>query len=230
MNWRVHDLLRLRCPGDLHAEGPVPAWVNDALLRAPWAVVRRAPAESGFVPVGVRGHHRGERFACFLDSSSIIDFVTPEALSSAQAWQQVVRGNDLPAMRVLPVVHTILRTADFRWGPVGSVGFQLASGVPAALRTSDLDLIVRLNDFQIPLAITEKLLEAVQRTEGRVDMLLETAEGAISFVEYLGNQPELVLRGINGPRLILRREFLGENTENRSQNSEFAERGVSKQS
>ena len=218
MRWRVHDLLRLRCPGDLHAAGTVPAWVNTALLRAPWVVVRRAPMEKGFVPIGVRGHHRGERFACFIDSSSIIDSVTPEALSSPQAWRQVIQGTDLPPLRALPVVHNILRTCDLRWGPVGSVGFELASDIPAAHRTSDLDLIVRLSDFLIPPAITQKLLEAVHGTKVRVDMLLETAEGAISFLEYLGDQPELVLRTINGPTLIPRSEI---RRENRKQESEF---------
>jgi hypothetical protein len=34
--------------------------------------------------------------------------------------------------------------------------------------------------------------------------LLETPEGAISLLEYLGNQPNLLLRSIQGPKLIPR--------------------------
>jgi phosphoribosyl-dephospho-CoA transferase len=204
MRWCVHDLLRLGNPDDLKGSGPVPMWVNAALSRTPWVVVRRAPTKGGLVPIGVRGDHRSERFASFIDPSSISESVPPEALSSSQTWQQVDQRRDLPPMRALAVVHAILRTSDLCWGPVGSVGFELASGVPAAHRASDLDLIVRLSDFLIPWATTQKLLEVMHGTEIRVDLLLETGEGAISFLEYIGNQPDLVLRSINGPSLIQR--------------------------
>lgn len=209
MGWTVHDLLRLRDPDDLVSRGPVPGWVNAALTRAPWVVVRRAPVEGTFIPVGIRGQSRGERFAAFISSSSVVQSVSPEELALSMAWQTAVRREALPAMSALPLVHAILRTATLHWGPVGSVGFELASGVPTAHPSSDLDLIVRLSDFPIPPATTEKLLEMVHRSELRIDLLLETPEGAISLLEYLAGQPNLLLRSSLGPKLIPGKRFGG---------------------
>jgi phosphoribosyl-dephospho-CoA transferase len=211
MGWVVHDLLRLRDPVGLMSRGPVPAWVNDALSRAPWVVVRRAPLEGAFIPIGVRGQSRGERFAAFTDSSSVVESVSPEELALTKAWQTAVRREALPAISALPLVHAILQTSALRWGPVGSVGFELASGLPVAHPTSDLDLVVRLSDFSIPPATTEKLLEINHRIEVRIDVLLETPEGAISLPEYVGNQPTLLLRSVQGPKLIPRNVSWGLN-------------------
>jgi len=198
MGWNVHDLLRLRHPGDLLGRCPVPAWVDPALSPAPWVVVRRAPIEGETIPVGVRGRCRTERFAGFIRASSVVECVSPEALASPEAWLPVVRREELPPMRALPVLHATLCGSGLRWGPVGSVGFELASGVPVTHRTSDLDLIVRLNDFPIPPATAQILLEIIHGTEVRVDLLLETFAGAIAFLEYVSGQSDVVLRSING--------------------------------
>src|SRR5271165_1672388 len=47
------------------------------------------------------------------------------------------------------------------WGPVGSVGFELATAFPAANCSSDLDLIIRLSDVLVP-RIAEKVVEAIE--------------------------------------------------------------------
>jgi phosphoribosyl-dephospho-CoA transferase len=198
----VHDLLRLSDPGDLVNRDPSPGWVHEALSRAPWVVVRRAPFERELIPVGVRGQSRSERFATYVHPSSIAECVSPEDLSSSQAWKKAARCEEMPALRLLPRVYRILRTTDLIWGPVGSVGFELASGVPIAHRMSDLDLIVRTSDFLIPPATTKKLLAMLQGTEVQVDLLLETMDGAISFLEYAGGGPNLLLRNLNGPCLV----------------------------
>lgn len=207
----VHDLLRVRGPADLVNRDSAPDWVSEELCRVPWVVVRRAPLEGEFVPVGVRGQSRGARFAAFVHSSSIVEFVTPESLSSSQAWKKALRYEELPAMRALSHVHATLGRSGLSWGPVGSVGFELASGAPVASLKSDLDLIVRVSDFLIPPATTKTLLSIVQGNVVRVDLLLETMEGAISFLEYAGSGPNLLLRTVNGPSLIRHvRETTGE--------------------
>jgi phosphoribosyl-dephospho-CoA transferase len=207
----VHDLLRVRGPADLVNRDSAPEWVSEELSRVPWIVVRRAPIEGEFVPVGVRGQSRGARFAAFVHSSSIVEFATPESLSSSQAWKKAFRHEELPAMRALSHVHATLRRSGLSWGPVGSVGFELASGAPVASLKSDLDLIVRVSDFLIPPATTKTLLSIVQGNVVRVDLLLETMEGAISFLEYAGSGPNLLLRTVNGPGLIRHlRETTGE--------------------
>jgi phosphoribosyl-dephospho-CoA transferase len=205
MGVTVHDLLRVRGSDALISRDPAPEWVNQALSRAPWVVVRRAPVESELIPVGVRGQNRSERFASFVHSSSVLACLSPENLSFSEVWRKAVRFEELPAMRALLRVEAILQGSDLHWGPSGSVGFELASGVPVALQTSDLDLIVRLGDLLIPPPTTRKLLailERVEMTGVRVDLLLETRQGAIALLEYAGAGTKLLLRTIHGPRLI----------------------------
>lgn len=202
MELTVHDLLRLRTPDDLVSQDQAPEWLGDALSQAPWVVVRRAPFEGEYVPVGVRGQNRNERFAAFIHSSSIAGRVSPENLSSRQAWKIGLGRQELPAMRALFHMHETLWGHGLRWGPVGSVGFELTTGIPVTHRTSDLDLVVRVSNFLISSEITEKLLAILQRSGVRVDLLLETEEGAISFLEFAGGESNLLLRSINGPRLI----------------------------
>ena len=198
----VHDLLRLRSPGDLVSRERVPEWVSDALVRAPWVVVRRAPVERETIPVGVRGQRRSERFGAFVHSSSIVECVCPQDLSSSQAWKAAIRREELPAMRALPMVHATLRTSHLSWGPVGSVGFELASGFPITHGTSDLDLVVRRRDFLISPVTVRTLLALIEGIGIRIDLLLETADGAVSLLEYASGEPTLLLRSVNGPSLI----------------------------
>jgi len=202
MELHVHDLLRLRDPGDLACRVPAPEWVSESLSRTPWVVVRRALVENEFIPIGVRGPSRSERFASFVQSSSIVECVSPVSLSSPQAFQKLARRDELPAMRALSYVHAALRTSDLNWGPVGSVGFELASGVPVAQQNSDLDLVILMSDLLIPPAITNKLVEILEGAGVHVDLLLETMAGAVSFREYARGGPNLLLRSLNGPRLI----------------------------
>jgi phosphoribosyl-dephospho-CoA transferase len=207
MEWTVHDLLRLRDSGDFVSRGPVPEWVRESLSPAPWVVVRRAPMEGEYLPVGVRGESRSDRLAGFIHSSSIVEGVRPQQLSASRAWERGLRRDELPAMRALPFVHEILRASNVHWGPIGSVGLELATGVQVAHRTSDLDLIVRLPNFLVPPAITKNLAAILKGTEVRVDLLLETVAGAISFREYISGAPNLLLRSVNGPRLVSKFEI-----------------------
>jgi phosphoribosyl-dephospho-CoA transferase len=202
MGWTVHDLLRLRNAGDFVSRDPVPAWVKESLSPIPWVVVRRAPMEGEFVPVGVRGESRSDRSAGFIHLSSIAECLRPHQLIASRAWERAVRRDILPAIRVLPFIEEILRASDLHWGPVGSIGFELATGIQVAHPTSDLDLVVRLPDFLIPPATARNLVAILQEIEVRVDLLCEGAEGAISFREYISGAPNLLLRSVDGPRLI----------------------------
>jgi phosphoribosyl-dephospho-CoA transferase len=200
MDITVHDLLRLRGPEELVNYDQAPQWVSEALSRAPWVVVRRASFERELIPVGVRGRSRSERFAGFADPSSIEESVRPEELISSQAWKRAVRFEEVPAMGLLPLINEDLRMLDLCWGPVGSIGFELASGLPVANRESDLDLIVRMNDIVIPRATTEKLLAIARGFQ--VDLLVETPVGGVSLLEYATVRQNLMLRTVKGPSLI----------------------------
>ncbi|MBV8418121.1 MAG: malonate decarboxylase holo-ACP synthase [Verrucomicrobia bacterium] len=197
-----HDLLRLRDPRDLVHRVPTPSWVCEALLLAPWVVVRRAPFENELIPVGVRGRNRSERFAAFAHAASIVQCAKPEELAAGQSWRTAPRREELPAMRALPPIHAMLRKLGLAWGPIGSVGFELASGLPAANSGSDLDLLIRVQDTVLPRTIAEDLVAFMEGVGVRVDVGLETTAGGIALAEYARGVPELLLRTLNGPRLI----------------------------
>ena len=196
-----HDLLRLSDPRDLVCRVPPPSWLHEALLRALWVVVRRAPFENELIPVGVRGRDRSDRFAAFAHPETVIHCVSPEQLASCQAWREAPRKEKIPALSALPQIHLALQTLGLRWGPVGSVGFELATGYPAANCSSDLDLIIRMNDVPVP-RVAEKLVAVMEGAGVRVDVLVETKAGAIALAEYARSGPNLLLRTVNGPRLV----------------------------
>ena len=76
----THDLIRLREPIALTTDAPVPSWVETALRRTPWVVVRRGYIRDGMMPVGVRGVTRSQRFAAVVAVTEIAERLSPEDL------------------------------------------------------------------------------------------------------------------------------------------------------
>ncbi len=97
-------------------------------------------AHGASIAVGIRGATRGERFGAWIDPVHIDAVFTPEALCAREP--DTARA-DLPAFALLRAVAPILSTSRLVWGPAGSAGFELASGVATITLDSDLDLIVR---------------------------------------------------------------------------------------
>jgi phosphoribosyl-dephospho-CoA transferase len=207
-----HDLLRLRDPRDLVYRAPPPSWSDEVLSQVPWVVVRRAPFENELIPVGIRGKNRSERFAAFAHATTVVQCVSPKDLVSCQAWREAARREELPALRALPKIQMALQALGLSWGPVGSVGFELATAFPAANCSSDLDLIIRLNDLLVP-RVAEELVAVIEDAGARVDVLLETKAGAIALAEYVRTGPNLVLRTVNGPRLARKNHAKGRSDE-----------------
>lgn len=203
----THTLLKVSGPESLAGvAAEVPAWVAESLRNAPWVVVRRAPLVNGFIPVGVRGSSRHHRYACWLFSAAVVERVTPQALVLKQAWVTAPRRSAIPAIAALEAVSSIMYEYDLGhcWGPGGSVGFELASGCPAATRRSDLDLVVA-TDIPLSTGPARALLAALQKLPVRADVLLEMPYGAVALSEYTRaphSTVGLVLRTTQGPKLI----------------------------
>jgi phosphoribosyl-dephospho-CoA transferase len=68
----------------LIGEVPVPDWVPGCLARAPLVVVRRARLRGGWLPVGVRGPSRRERFAAWLSPEMVASRIRPEDLTGSE--------------------------------------------------------------------------------------------------------------------------------------------------
>lgn len=196
---RPHDLLRVADRAWLRYEGSVPAWVNAALDRAPWVVVRRAPTRAGSIPVGVRGRARAERIAAFLAPAAVSERVTPEDLAAARSWCRVSHAHRVDSLRVLNAVEELFAPLGLAWGPTGSVGFELATGLSTARPTSDLDVVVRAPE-PWHLEDARELVDQLAKLPVRVDAQLDAPAGAVALTEYAHAEWAL-LRTPDGPRL-----------------------------
>ncbi len=141
----THDLIRLRAPIKLAGDTP-PAWVEVALSQIPWVVVRRGHLRDGMIPVGVRGLTRSHRLAAFVAVAEIADRLSPEDLTVSGRVIEQKRKDAVPALAALERVAGLLVRRGYRWGPGGSIGFELATGIATATALSDLDLILRKID------------------------------------------------------------------------------------
>lgn len=190
-----HDLLELAPPAAIVTGAALPAWALASLARAPFVVVRRAARRGGLVPVGVRGATRRERLAGWLPEARAVRRVRPEDLAARRGWL----GRDAPQLAALARVEGILAAHALCWGPVGGVGFELATGTGCLTAESDVDLVVRA---EAPLGreLARSLHAALAALPVRVDVQLETPAGAVALAEYAAGGPRVVLRTLEGPR------------------------------
>jgi phosphoribosyl-dephospho-CoA transferase len=196
-----HDLLRLGERAALRSARAIPEWVREALQEAPFVVVRRVLSGRGTIPVGVRGSTRNARFAASLGWEAIVARVTPEQLARQRAWRVGSREAPIASLTALERLADPLDRFGLAWGPTGSVGFELATGVAVAHSQSDLDLVVRA---QTPLSrgLAKELERLVSAVPVRVDVQIETPQGAIALAEYTAGPSKLLLRTRRGPRLV----------------------------
>jgi phosphoribosyl-dephospho-CoA transferase len=194
---RPHDLLRLLGAAAPSLPVDAPVWTRDALLAAPWVVVRRCTAPAGLIPVGIRGTTRYQRYPWLVTPDQVHHTVTPEDLSLAD----LPAGRDLPATRTLAAIRTTLHDMDVQWGPTGSVGFELATGIPTATSASDLDLVVRAPaDPALLVALHHRLAGL----DARVDCQVETRWGVVALAEMVSECGEVLMRTATGPLLVSR--------------------------
>lgn len=201
MELRPHDLLRIKDITRIDFDSKRGDWLQEALILAPFAVMRRAPQEEKRIPIGIRGGSREQRLAGVTDSNNIKQYITPEELTASKGWRDNKHLNEIGIAKNLELIDGILSKEGFLWGPTGSIGFELASGVTVVNKDSDLDIILRISQF-ISLPAARQLLDELLQVPVKMDILLETPEGAIALEEYAGNSSQMLLRTIYGPCLI----------------------------
>jgi phosphoribosyl-dephospho-CoA transferase len=199
----VHALLRVADPEALIWDADRPHWAEAALQLARWAVIRRAAPRPGLWPVGLRGALRSQRAAAWLPHHAAGECIMPQHLAATQAWREHPRATATPAIAVLDEVAAIFATHGFagRWGPGGSVGFELASGVRCTTPDSDLDLVLSA-ELPMTRADAASLHTDLSRLPVRIDVLLETPWGAAVLAEYARGVDAVLLRSAQGPRLV----------------------------
>ncbi|MFC6139619.1 malonate decarboxylase holo-ACP synthase [Paraburkholderia silvatlantica] len=198
--WRAHDLLRI---AHHTPSGDEPDWVRAALARAPWVVVRRTRAAAGFVAVGVRGSVRPERFGTWLHTEDIESSFAPEDLPGVEPLRT---RRALPAFIALAALRTSAAPLrNYVWGPTGSAGFELATGVPTLTASSDLDILIRLPQRVSRAAIdalAQTLAQAASRCGTRIDAQLETPAGGVALAELAAHKPRVLARASSGAQLV----------------------------
>ena len=187
---RVHDLVELdRSWIERIAESAI----REALVVTPWAVVRRACAANGSVAIGIRGTTRDGRWPLVAPHAAILSCVTPESLVT------VVPRRRLPALLALSAVRRSAVRADIVWGPVGGVGFELATGSPVVTAQSDCDIIVRTGGAWSALAA---FASDVRSLGVRVDAQVEAATFGFALDELLGASGSVMAKTPTGPQLV----------------------------
>ena len=110
----------------------------------------------------------------------------------------------MPALSALARVAPILARRGYRWGPGGSVGFELATGVPTATLSSDLDVILRQDRRLEPDAAADLRAALAEAADpARIDVLLETPRGGVSLADLAARPAQVLVRTPDGPRLAV---------------------------
>lgn len=109
---------------------------------------------------------------------------------------------DVPALRELRALLARWRDIAYAWGPAGSVGFELATGVACVTPSSDLDIVL-YSDRPMTRDEAARLHASLADSLTRVDVLIETPCGGFSLAEYatVPATASLLLRTADGPRL-----------------------------
>jgi phosphoribosyl-dephospho-CoA transferase len=196
-----HDLLWVTDWHALHASAPLPAWVNaEWMVRAP-VVVRREEVEgTALIPVGLRGRQRSERLSAYLESGAVLRRLSPEMLARQAAWRRMSCLECLPATAALERIAPLLDSSGLSWGPTGSMGFALASGLPALREQSDLDILVRC-DAPFTRDQTQMLAGMFDGHTCRIDMQIDSGHGGFAFAEWTRNHGRVLLKTGLGPFL-----------------------------
>ena len=186
---RVHDLLLLRSGVVSTADVSKPAWVTLLGSSNLWVVVRRATAPEALVAVGLRGINRNQRWGGLADLADIKERFRPSQLSCHMAHRTRIV---VPAMGALSWLERQLDKSELDWGPVGSVGFELATGQQVVTGTSDLDIAL-FAPTRFTRETARELWSVMKAAPAKVDVRVETLYCGFSLEEYAREETGQVL-------------------------------------
>ena len=161
-----------------------------------YATIRRGRAEKGYLPVGLRGKERNQRFAFELLLEAVDTVIQPWSLIKKSSFREEEIAH-YPVYQAYKQAAEILQGA--KWGVGGSLGFELATGRPTVKPTSDFDLLIYANEpAELPLLAIQQHLAYFQQ----VDTQIISQKGGFSLKEYLKNpSKKLLMKTISGPVL-----------------------------
>jgi phosphoribosyl-dephospho-CoA transferase len=98
----------------------------------------------------------------------------------------------VPALAALSWLEGQLDKSELDWGPVGSVGFELATGQQVITATSDLDLVL-FAPTRFTRNNARDLWSVMSAAPAKVDVRVETPYCGFSLEEYAREGTEQVL-------------------------------------
>jgi phosphoribosyl-dephospho-CoA transferase len=187
---RTHDLLEIDANRLIAAQASAPQWVEESLRKSPFVIVRRDRATGEQIPVGVRGAERNQRWATFCHRKFVKSILAPPQL--LRHTVAISRSDLIPAFRAFAILKDRWRDLDHRWGPAGSIGFELATGNLVANPRSDLDIVVYA-DRRMARDEAKSLYAIVIELPASVDIRVETLVCGFSLSEYAQAESSTIL-------------------------------------
>ena len=200
---RPHYLLKIdtaaiSCNGNSFDVG-VPASIRRELEETNFVVVRRGVVTENWVPIGIRGHQRSQRWAAWYPRYAIQEIVKPMDL--LPQVDTVNLRDTSPPGRALRSLMKTWQWLTYPWGPGGSLGFEVATGRQTTTMRSDLDVVIYA-DEPLSRRDAQRLLAAADDLEVTVDIRIETPTCGFSLTEYATSPTKtILLRTVAGPVL-----------------------------
>ncbi len=200
-HFQPHDLLWAVDAVSFTSQDTFPDWSSSEWLSSAPAVVRREKVvDRDYLPVGLRGVTREQRHKAYLRWQGVARWVTPEMLSQAAVLEHARSLVRFAAIDTLLTIAPRLDALHLAWGPTGSVGFTLASGIVVLRAASDLDLLVRAPDMLDSHTI-KALCAMESHASCRLDIQIDTGHGAFSVAEWARGERRVLLKTDTGPLL-----------------------------
>ncbi len=159
-----------------------PEWAIKRWEETPYHVVRRGIVAQGEIAIGIRGETRGERHGTTILEQWVRSIITPESLAQEAVWQNWARHNQFPEiLSSLMTLSTLF--SSIRWGVGGSLGYELATGLPTLSEKSDIDIIL-YPEAPFSIKVASEWLWAIKSLPQRVDIQVEGSQGAFHLEEY----------------------------------------------
>lgn len=193
MHLQAHDLLWGMTLDFLTKDAP--DWVKNTVRQGHPVVVRRALTNATEVAVGIRGGARNERYAALMPIAAITKQLKPEALTD-------VNLQDFPhLMTQLQTIQKILNQENWIWGYTGSVGFELATHLKTVTKNSDIDLLIRTDEFLLKDK-AQRLMQQLEQTQFKLDVQLQTPNGGVALKEWARTTGKVLLKRNDGAVLV----------------------------
>jgi phosphoribosyl-dephospho-CoA transferase len=118
--------------------------------------------------------------------------VTPYSLATPGNWKAVYCVPTPETIRSLQLITPLMQQTGCKWGPTGSAGFELATGISTLSDSSDLDLLIDFPEFISVQSATLLLNKLKKIATVNLDIQMGTPTGGVALKEYVKSEDVLI--------------------------------------